>query len=56
VTDSLDTRLRLWRHHLHQHPETAFAEHATSEYVASALEDLGFGSPDQSAGQASSGH
>ena len=42
MTDSLDTRLRLWRHHLHQHPETAFAEHATSEYVASALEDLGF--------------
>ena len=42
MTDSFDTRLRLWRHHLHQHPETAFAEHTTSEYVASALEDLGF--------------
>ena len=42
MTDILDSRLRQWRHHLHQHPETAFAEHATSDYVASALEDLGF--------------
>lgn len=31
-----------WRHELHQIPETAFAEHATSDYVASVLRDLGF--------------
>lgn len=42
MTESLDARVRRWRHHLHRHPETAFAEHATSEYVATALEDLGF--------------
>ncbi|MCK0113428.1 amidohydrolase [Ornithinimicrobium sp. F0845] len=39
---SLANRLRAWRHHLHRHPETAFAEHATSDYLASALEDLGY--------------
>lgn len=42
MSDVLDGRLRRWRHHLHRHPETAFGEHATSDYVASVLEDLGF--------------
>ena len=43
MTDvDLDTRLRAWRHHLHQHPETAFAEHETAAYVAGVLEELGF--------------
>jgi len=31
-----------WRHELHQIPETAFTEHATAAYVASALRELGF--------------
>lgn len=35
-------RLTTWRHHLHAHPETAFGEHATADYLASALEDLGY--------------
>lgn len=35
-------RLRGWRHHLHQIPETAFAEHRTSEFVAGVLRDIGF--------------
>lgn len=35
-------RARVWRHHLHQHPETAFAEHRTSAYVAAALRELSF--------------
>ena len=30
----LDSRMRKWRHHLHQHPELGFEERATSRYVA----------------------
>jgi amidohydrolase len=37
----IDT-VRGWRHHLHQHPETAFGERSTSEFVAAGLRDLGF--------------
>ena len=32
----LDPRVVAWRHELHRIPETAFAEHATSAYVARA--------------------
>ncbi|GAA3227704.1 amidohydrolase [Dactylosporangium siamense] len=39
---STDDRLRGWRHHLHQIPETAFAERETSRFVAGVLRDLGF--------------
>jgi amidohydrolase len=35
-------RLRGWRHDLHQIPETAFAEHATSDYLAGVLTSLGY--------------
>jgi hippurate hydrolase len=35
-------RVRRWRHDLHRIPETAFAEHLTSAYVAAVLQDLGF--------------
>ncbi len=38
----LDPRVVAWRHELHRIPETAFAEHATSAYVARVLADLGF--------------
>jgi hippurate hydrolase len=30
-----------WRHHIHAHPETAFEEHATSDFVAKTLESFG---------------
>ncbi|GAA1167141.1 M20 aminoacylase family protein [Ornithinimicrobium humiphilum] len=42
MTADLSARLRAWRHHLHRHPETAFAEHATADYLAGELEALGF--------------
>lgn len=42
MSGSLEARLRRWRHHLHQHPEPASEEHATSEYVAAELEQLGY--------------
>jgi amidohydrolase len=35
-------QVRAWRHALHQIPETAFAEHETSRYVAGILGDLGY--------------
>lgn len=34
-------QLRAWRHHLHQHPETAFEEHQTAAWAANVLEGLG---------------
>lgn len=45
ITDlppALAGRVRAWRHHLHQIPETAFAESETSAYVANVLRELGF--------------
>ncbi len=42
MTDDLDARVRNWRHHLHRHPETAFAEHETGEFIAAVLVDLGY--------------
>ena len=44
-TDSGDSNLLAeavsWRHHLHRHPELAFGERQTSEFVASQLERSG---------------
>ncbi|MGL4176973.1 MAG: M20/M25/M40 family metallo-hydrolase [Dermatophilaceae bacterium] len=37
-----DTRARTWRQNLHRIPETAFEEHATSDYVAAVLTEIGF--------------
>jgi amidohydrolase len=37
---SLDSRLRQWRHDLHQTPELAFEEHDTNSYVAQVLHSL----------------
>ncbi len=34
-------RWRAWRHHLHQHPELAFDEQATAEFVAATLRSFG---------------
>ena len=30
-----------WRRHIHAHPETAFEEYQTSDFVAAKLEDFG---------------
>ena len=38
----LDTMLRELRHHIHQHPELAFTEHATAELVANKLTAWGY--------------
>ena len=32
-----------WRRHIHKHPETAFEEHQTSDYVALRLHEFGIG-------------
>ena len=42
TVDDHDQRVRRWRHHLHQHPELAFTEDATGEFVANVLQGLGF--------------
>ncbi len=41
MTDDLSDRVRAWRHRLHEHPETGFAEHETSGFVAGTRESLG---------------
>lgn len=37
----LQGEMTAWRHHLHAHPETAFEEHATADFVACRLADFG---------------
>ncbi|MEU0640417.1 M20 aminoacylase family protein [Streptomyces albidoflavus] len=37
----LSNRLRQWRHHLHQHPEPAFQERETAQYLEGVLKDVG---------------
>ena len=37
----LQQALTTWRHHFHRQPETGFAEHRTSDYVAAQLARLG---------------
>jgi amidohydrolase len=38
---ALSQMMKEWRHHLHAHPETAFEEIATSDFIASRLEEMG---------------
>jgi amidohydrolase len=38
---ALVPEMRTWRHHLHAHPETAFEEAATSDFVAERLASFG---------------
>ncbi|MES2362479.1 MAG: M20 aminoacylase family protein [Pseudomonadota bacterium] len=38
----LHNELAGWRHHIHQHPELAFAEHQTADLVASKLQQWGY--------------
>ena len=42
VSAELTTRVRAWRRHLHQTPETAFDERRTSAFVATVLHELGY--------------
>lgn len=37
----LHDELRQWRHHLHQFPETAFQEYATTDYIGNLLQHFG---------------
>lgn len=41
VSPELLAEAALWRRHLHRHPETAFEEHQTAEFVASRLAKFG---------------
>ncbi|RQS61533.1 amidohydrolase [Burkholderia sp. Bp8963] len=41
MENTLQSKLKHWRHHFHRNPETGFEEVATSDYVASVL--AGFG-------------
>jgi len=38
---ALISEMKTWRQHLHQHPETAFEEFQTSEFIAEKLESFG---------------
>ena len=33
--------MRSWRRHLHAHPETAYEEHSTADFIAAKLENWG---------------
>lgn len=35
-------QMKAWRHHLHRHPEVAFGEHDTANYIAGLLRSWGF--------------
>ncbi|KWK41869.1 amidohydrolase [Burkholderia stagnalis] len=41
MESTLQGKLKAWRHHLHQHPETGFEEVKTSDYVGNILTTLG---------------
>ncbi|WP_082693101.1 hypothetical protein [Bacillus sp. FJAT-29814] len=38
---NFEKQLMEWRHYLHAHPESAFEEKNTSDFVAKVLTDLG---------------
>jgi hippurate hydrolase len=41
TAQSLHGEVTQWRHCIHAHPETAFAERVTSDFVAAKLEAFG---------------
>lgn len=41
MLEGVASDMECWRHHLHQHPEPAFAETATAAFVAAQLRALG---------------
>ena len=38
---ALTGEMRAWRHHLHAHPETAYEEYATADFIAAKLSEWG---------------
>ncbi|MCW5752949.1 MAG: amidohydrolase, partial [Alphaproteobacteria bacterium] len=38
---AMQQEMQGWRHHLHAHPETAFQEHMTADFVAEKLKSFG---------------
>lgn len=38
---ALSGEMRAWRHHLHAHPETAYEEYATADFIAAKLSEWG---------------
>ncbi|RTZ67024.1 MAG: amidohydrolase [Aquificaceae bacterium] len=42
INSDLQQCMITWRHWLHQHPELAFKEETTSDYIANALVDMGY--------------
>src|SRR5437868_9262221 len=41
VSPELEQQAIVWRRHLHANPELSFEEHATTEYIVGALEEIG---------------
>ena len=41
ISQHLHDEMRRWRHHLHQHPETAYEEFATADFISDKLESFG---------------
>lgn len=41
MNQELKTQIAAWRHYLHQHPETAFEENGTSDFIAEQLVKMG---------------
>ena len=41
MNQELKTQIAAWRHYLHQHPETAFVENGTSDFIAEQLVKMG---------------
>jgi hippurate hydrolase len=41
ISQQLHDEMRCWRHHLHQHPETAYEEFATADFISDKLESFG---------------
>ena len=41
ISQQLHDDMRYWRHHLHQHPETAYEEIATANFISDKLESFG---------------
>ena len=41
ISKQLNEEMCDWRHHLHQHPETAYEEFTTADYISDKLESFG---------------
>lgn len=41
IDEALVEQLQQWRRHIHQHPELSYKEHATTDYIAEQLAEMG---------------